>query len=55
MPSGIDGPGNVRIQDCGMLALAVHLHCHHGGDQGFADTALAADYTDYFLNTACRI
>ena len=52
---GMDGPvmSASRIAVC--FALTVHLHCHHGGDQGFADAALAADYTDYFLNTACRI
>ena len=40
------GAGNVRVQDGAVVAAALHLGRHQGGDQGLAHAALAADDRD---------
>ena len=43
---GGGGTGDIRIQNGGFVAAAAGGNGQQGGDQGFADAALAADHAD---------
>jgi len=40
---------NIGIQNSRFITVATHLNGHQRGDEGFADTALAADYGNNVL------
>ena len=52
---GNRGAGDIPVQNAGVIALALHRHSQHGGNQAFSNASLPADYADHFLHVAARV